>query len=491
MPEEEFPFQLEEGTLQQQLEHATRGVYLRSFWWTADGKKHNSEAAKGHIYYGRVCTRELLWYHDVLLGQPQFGMEQSLLDDINLIWEGQDEGGNVPRGYGASGPDFHYDTAEFGRFDERFDYDYTWIYNPIDNVAGLIITTVQAYHYTGDKAFLQRHYRHLQKAFSFMDSVTQNYLYGVGWDGQDSVDWREQTHIGEGIGKEGSVLAEDIGINGCTTYNQALFYQAIRLLADAEEALGHFERAKYFKDYAAKVREQSNRGYRQGGLWDSESGTYIGWRGRGGQPHFLYGSYRFEPMAQIWAAYWGLAGEEQVQSIASLFDRNFDRYITPHGYVMVCDPAYRIWDGWYFGGYAAVVLGRCGYQDRAWQCLRRMAENFTRPGQPYEHESLQGEAMNQCSCNVVPVINALRVVKEAIFGIGAEADALHIRPLLKAEGHYGLTYRGRWLNVVKKGDGPSVKAAKLNRTDYPMRPGGEVVLPEEALAEENTLELQT
>jgi len=484
MPEGSFPFQLEDKTLQRQLEHAMETVYLRSFWWTADGKKHNSEAAKGHIYYGRFCTRELLWYHDVLLGQPQFGMEQSLLDDIDLIWKGQDKRGNLPRGYGARGPNFRYDVAQFGRFDDRFDYDYTWIYNPIDNVPGLIIATIRAYQWRGDKAFLYRHYESLRKGFSFMDSITRDYLYGMGWEAEDSVDWREQTRV---KGK----LIEDIGINGCTTYNQALFHRAIVSLAEMEKALGHAEEAQYFENYAARVREQTNRDYRDGGLWDADSGTYIGWRGRDGKPHFLYGSHRFEPMTQVWATYWGLPFQDQVERILPLFDRNFDRYVTPHGYVMVYDPPYHIWDGWYFGGYAAMALARYGYRERAWECLHRMAENFTHPNQPYEHESLEGKPMNECSCNVVPVINALRVVKEGIFGIKMEADGLHVRPFLEGEGRYELTYRGKGVVIVKKGSGPVLKAVKLNGKDRPLEPQADVILTDEVLKEENVLELYT
>ncbi|RKY78968.1 hypothetical protein DRQ00_04365 [candidate division KSB1 bacterium] len=483
-------FELSDSNLQKGLMAGLENVYLRSFWWTADGKKHNSEAAKGHIYYGRFCTRELLWYHDVLLGQSQYGMQESLFNDIEIIWPGQNQQGNVPRGYGAGGPDFHYDVAEYGKFDDRFKYDYTWIYYPIDNVPALIITTIRAYQYTGDREFLSRMAGYLHRAFKFMDSITCDYLYGMGWDAEESIDWREQVHVDESHQQAGHVLAEDIGINGCTTYNQALFCKAVALLAEAEEVLGNKDKSAYFREYAHKAREQANRDYREGGLWDSNSGTYIGWKGRDGQPHFLYGSYRFEPMAQIWAAYWGLPENDQALSIAALFDRNFDRYITPHGYVLVCDPPYMIWDGWYFGGYAAVVLARYGYRARAQECLRRMAENFTRSNQPYEHENSTGEPVNKCSCNVVPVINALRVVKEAIFGIEVDSDALRICPLLEGEGTYHLLYRGKPITIVKKGSGVRLSGVKLNGAFHSFDPEAGLSLWSSDLKEENILEIQ-
>jgi len=483
-------FELSDRTLEKGLMAGLEEVYLRSFWWTADGKKHNSEGAKGHIYYGRFCTRELLWYHDVLLGQPQYGMEESLLNDVEVIWPGQNLQGNVPRGYGPVGPDFHYDVAEYGKFDGRFKYDYAWIYHPIDNVPALIIATIRAYQYTGDRGFLERMAEYLRRAFGFMDSITRNYLYGMGWDAEESIDWREQVHADESHEKTGHILAEDVGINGCTTYNQALFCKAVALLAEAEEALGDKDRSTYFREYAHKARAQTNQDYRKGGLWDSDSGTYVGWKGRDGQSHFLYGSYRFEPMAQIWATYWGLPEHDQALSIAALFDRNFDRYVTPNGYVLVCDPHYMIWDGWYFGGYAAVVLARYGYRDRARECLRRMADNFTRPDQPYEHESLAGEPTNKCSRNVVPVINALRGVKEAVFGIVMDSDTLKICPLLEEEGTYHLRYRGKLITIAKKGSGNRLSDGRLNGKSYAFNPQTGLSFKVTDLNERNIVEIK-
>jgi len=52
----------------------------------------------------------------------------------------------------------------------------------------------------------------------------------MGWDAEDSVEWREQIHMVEGIGKESSVLGEDVGRSGCTTCNEAVFYQTVLLL---------------------------------------------------------------------------------------------------------------------------------------------------------------------------------------------------------------------------------------------------------------------
>jgi len=79
-------FALEDKNLEKKIAIAVEKIYLRSLWFTKDRRKHNSEGSRGHIYYGRFCTRELLWYHDVLLGQPQNDMQSSLLNNIELIW---------------------------------------------------------------------------------------------------------------------------------------------------------------------------------------------------------------------------------------------------------------------------------------------------------------------------------------------------------------------------------------------------------------------
>ncbi|MCD6170044.1 MAG: hypothetical protein J7J76_05805 [Candidatus Latescibacteria bacterium] len=84
-------------------------------------------------------------------------------NEINPIREGQNKRGSVPRNNGACVFDFHYDTAEFDRFDKRSDYDYTWIDNPVNSVPGLVVTRVEVYRYTWDKSLRKCHYSHLQK----------------------------------------------------------------------------------------------------------------------------------------------------------------------------------------------------------------------------------------------------------------------------------------------------------------------------------------
>ena len=459
-PLENF-FTLEDKNLEKKIAIAVEKIYLRSLWFTKDRRKHNSEGSRGHIYYGRFCTRELLWYHDVLLGQPKNDMQSSLLNDIELIWKGQNDYGNIPRGYGAGGEKFHYDFA-YWDYDDRFPYEYAWICYPIDNVPALIITTIRYYYWTGNIAFLKKYRAQLTKAFEFMNSITKDYLYGMKWKGEESIDWREQehTHKEDGSGNTEQGLAEDEGINGCTTYNQALFYQAVILMAEMERTLGNKRKFDYYQEYARKIFHQSNLDYHDGGLWDSDSNTYIGWKSKDGKPHYLYGTSKFEPMAQIWAIYWGLASSDQARKILSLFDKNYDNYITPHGYVMV-NQNYRMWDGWYFGGYASVIFAKYGYQKRAKETLERMTSIVNQPGQPVEHESIDGIPTGT-EYNVVQVINILRVIKKGVFGVEVGTDPLVLAPTIEGSGSYEFQYREKEIIVEKTGEGNYLNEVWIN-----------------------------
>jgi hypothetical protein len=65
----------------------------------------------------------------------------------------------------------------------------------------------------------------------------------------------------------------------------AKLYHALILWSDIEKQLGNTQKAVYYNDYAAQLKESFNKSSSQGGFWDEEKQCYIYWRDKDNSLH--------------------------------------------------------------------------------------------------------------------------------------------------------------------------------------------------------------
>ncbi|TSA31747.1 MAG: hypothetical protein D4R65_10755 [Verrucomicrobiaceae bacterium] len=95
-----------------------------------------------------------------------------------------------------------------------------------------------------------------------------------------------------------------------SAFDNALFFDSLRMMAELEESLGNIGRAKELRDLRVEVRKRFNETF-----WDAEKGRYIGWEDVNGKRH----DYGFTDLNLLALAY-GLADPEQAKSILDWMD---------------------------------------------------------------------------------------------------------------------------------------------------------------------------
>jgi len=95
-----------------------------------------------------------------------------------------------------------------------------------------------------------------------------------------------------------------------SAFDNAIFYDSLRMMAELEESLGNIDRANELRDLRTAVRKRFNETF-----WDSEKGRYIGWEDVKGKRH----DYGFTDL-NLQALAYGLADPEQAKSVLDWMD---------------------------------------------------------------------------------------------------------------------------------------------------------------------------
>lgn len=128
-------------------------------------------------------------------------------------------------------------------------------------------------------------------------------------------------------GKEGLLVMDDPERDGTATslggnywdfwlfgyksaYENAVFYDSLRMMAELEEALGNGDRAKELRDMRSRVWKRFNETF-----WDGEKGRYIGWEDIRGKRY----DYGFTDV-NLQALALGLADANRAEQVLSWLD---------------------------------------------------------------------------------------------------------------------------------------------------------------------------
>lgn len=95
-----------------------------------------------------------------------------------------------------------------------------------------------------------------------------------------------------------------------SAFDNAIFYDSLRMMAELEESLGNTARARELRDLRPEVRKRFNETF-----WDADKGRYIGWEDVNGKRY----DYGFTDV-NLQALAYGLADPEQAKSILDWMD---------------------------------------------------------------------------------------------------------------------------------------------------------------------------
>jgi hypothetical protein len=151
-------------------------------------------------------------------------------------------------------------------------YDCPWGYT-IDAQPGQIINTVEQFHQNGDLAWLQSHKQSCEKVLNWLinrDSNNNGIFEMLNDNSEEGVcsDWIDVVWAS----------FENAFVN-------AQMYEALNLWADCELVLGDKEKADYYSQVAARLKESFNKTVEEGGFWSEEKKQYIYWRDKDGSLH--------------------------------------------------------------------------------------------------------------------------------------------------------------------------------------------------------------
>lgn len=151
-------------------------------------------------------------------------------------------------------------------------YDCPWGYT-IDAQPGQVINTVEQFHQNGDLAWLKTHKESCEKVLNWLINRDSNnngifeMLNDNSEEGKCS-DWIDVVWAS----------FENAFVN-------AQMYEALNLWAECEGVLGDTEKANYYSQVAARLKESFNKPVQEGGFWSEEKKQYIYWRDKDGSLH--------------------------------------------------------------------------------------------------------------------------------------------------------------------------------------------------------------
>jgi len=151
-------------------------------------------------------------------------------------------------------------------------YDCPWGYT-IDAQPGQVINTVEQFHQNGDLAWLETHKESCEKVLNWLinrDSNDNGIFEMLNDNSEEGVcsDWIDVVWAS----------FENAFVN-------AQMYEALNLWAGCERVLGDTEKADYYSQVAARLKESFNKPVEEGGFWSEEKKQYIYWRDKDGSLH--------------------------------------------------------------------------------------------------------------------------------------------------------------------------------------------------------------
>ncbi|MDN3550690.1 hypothetical protein [Mucilaginibacter aquaedulcis] len=159
-----------------------------------------------------------------------------------------------------------------GQFNEYGFYEAQWGIL-MDSNPDFVTNVAELYDMTGDKNWVKTHQLSCEKALDWIlkRDGNDNGLVEMMTDNQSQ--------------KKSSDWIDIIWASYENAFVNANLYHALVKWADIEHQLNNHAKAKYYEDFAAKLKTSFNKPTTQGGFWDEENKCYVHWRDKDGSIH--------------------------------------------------------------------------------------------------------------------------------------------------------------------------------------------------------------
>ncbi|MDB5135663.1 MAG: hypothetical protein JWP37_2266 [Mucilaginibacter sp.] len=151
-----------------------------------------------------------------------------------------------------------------GQFNKYGFYEAQWGIL-MDSNPDLVTNIAELYDLTGDKNWVKRHQRSCEKVLDWILKRDSN--------GNGLVEMMTDDH-GE---KKSSDWIDIIWASYENAFVNVKLYHALVKWAAIEHQLNNEPRAKYYADFAMRLKASFNKSTRDGGFWDEEKGCYVHW----------------------------------------------------------------------------------------------------------------------------------------------------------------------------------------------------------------------
>lgn len=243
-----------------------------------------------HTPYGPICLHEQYI--------AQFGIA---IDDSNFI-KGYKEcldyyRDNAINSEGRVLPRWAYDDSDAmpGTATPLGFYEAQWGYL-LDSNPDYVANVSQLYNLSGDVNWVRNQKISCEAALDYLLKRDSN--------GNNLVEMMTDSHLE----KRGSDWIDIIWASFENAFVSAKLYYALILWSDVEKQFGDFEKANYYSNYAAKLKESFNKSTAMGGFWDDQNKWYVHWRD---QDSTIHGNNFVVPVNLMAVAYGICESEEQ------------------------------------------------------------------------------------------------------------------------------------------------------------------------------------
>jgi Bacterial alpha-L-rhamnosidase 6 hairpin glycosidase domain len=220
-----------------------------------------------HTPYGPICL------HEQYIAQMGIGIDDSHY--LNGYKECLDfYRDNAIKPNGRVWPRWAYtnEDAMPGQFTDKGFYEAQWGYL-LDSNPDFVTNVSELYEQTGDKTWVKKQQAACEEALE--------YLLKRDTNGNHLVEMINDNHTE----KKSSDWIDIIWASFENAFVNAKLYHALQLWSGIEQQLGNKQKATYYADYAAKLKNSFNKRTHDGGFWDDEKGYYDYWRDKDNSIH--------------------------------------------------------------------------------------------------------------------------------------------------------------------------------------------------------------
>ncbi len=220
-----------------------------------------------HTPYGPVCL------HEQYIAQMGLGINDTrYLNGYKQCLDFYRDNAIQPNGRVWPRWAYTNEDAMPGKFTGKGFYEAQWGYL-LDSNPDFVSNVSELYDQTGDKAWVRKQQAACEKALE--------YLLKRDFNGNHLVEMINDNHAQQ----RSSDWIDIIWASYENAFVNAKLYHALQLWSGIEEQLGNEEKARYYADFATKLKASFNKSIHDGGFWDEDRGYYIYWRDKDNSTH--------------------------------------------------------------------------------------------------------------------------------------------------------------------------------------------------------------